>query len=328
MSDQPEQVHSAPVLTESDVPFRPFQLGDCPQVLPPDDRESTGFSHIPEHGFSLFLANRTKTIHFVRHAEGVHNAVNHAAGNDEPVTFSTEGAWRYIDAHLTPDGVAQCVEGRTGVLLKGVHPELVVVSPFTRALQTAHIMFSAKGIPFIVNDSCRERWGKYTCDKRRTRTEILAEIAPLYRSTGDSIDYDTFGFAEEDDIHWTEEREPDQNCIDRGIDLLKWLASRPENNIAVVTHSSYLRHLFTTFGGNIHLKDKTALHRSTGNAELRSITLACHKGFYPEGDWVSENGKEVFVPTTASFRRGKWATPPHLLASMHNSLPQTVEPKL
>eukprot|EP00035_Acanthoeca_spectabilis_P002658 m.88881 g.88881 ORF g.88881 m.88881 type:complete len:316 (-) comp11683_c0_seq1:1827-2774(-) len=304
------------------VPGKP----DCVPALPSDEQD-VAFSHIPEHGFSLFLAQRTKTIHFVRHAEGVHNAVNAAAGNDDPVTHTTEGAWRYIDSHLTTAGIKQCEEGRTGVLLKGVSPELVVVSPFTRALQTAHIMFAAKGIPFIVHDLCRERWGKYTCDKRRTRTEIVGEIGPLYEATCESIDFDTFGFAEEEDIRWTPEREPSASCVSRGVDLLKWLATRPESNIAVVAHSSYFRHLFGTFGANIHDKDKEQLHRKAGNAEVRSITLACHRGFYPEGDWVSPpGGSDVFIPKIPSFRRGKWATPPHLLAHMHGKLPQTIEP--
>eukprot|EP00036_Acanthoecidae_sp_10tr_P010470 CAMPEP_0182924954 /NCGR_PEP_ID=MMETSP0105_2-20130417/8049_1 /TAXON_ID=81532 ORGANISM="Acanthoeca-like sp., Strain 10tr" /NCGR_SAMPLE_ID=MMETSP0105_2 /ASSEMBLY_ACC=CAM_ASM_000205 /LENGTH=319 /DNA_ID=CAMNT_0025062779 /DNA_START=125 /DNA_END=1084 /DNA_ORIENTATION=- len=303
------------------------QEAPTPDPALPGLEGEEAFAHIPEHGFSLFLARRTKVIHFVRHAEGVHNAVNAAAGNDDPVTHSTAGSWRYIDAHLTAAGISQCREARTGVLLQGVNPELVVVSPFIRALQTAHIMFAAKDLPFIVHDICRERWGKYTCDKRRTRTEIVGEIKPLFDATGDSIDFDSFGFAEEEDIRWTEEREEDECCTARGVALLKWLASRPEHDIAVVTHSSFLRHLFREFGHNIHEKDKGRLHRKTGNAEVRSITLACHRGFYPEGEWVTpEGGEDVFVPKVANFRRGKWATPPHLLEALHSKLPQTIEP--
>jgi len=54
------------------------------------------------------------------------------------------------------------VQGRCGVLLKGLEPQLVVVSPFSRTLQTAHLFFSSKGLPFIVHDACRERTGLYT----------------------------------------------------------------------------------------------------------------------------------------------------------------------
>lgn len=62
-----------------------------------------------------FTCSFVPCSHAVRHAEGVHNAVNHAAGNDMPVTFTTPGSERYIDAHLTPRGIQQCKEARTGL---------------------------------------------------------------------------------------------------------------------------------------------------------------------------------------------------------------------
>jgi hypothetical protein len=49
-------------------------------------------------------------------------------------------------------------------------------------------------------------------------------MAPLFEATGDSIDFDSFGFREEEDVRWTAEREPDDDCIARGIKLLQWLA--------------------------------------------------------------------------------------------------------
>lgn len=96
-----------------------------------------------------------------------------------------------MDAHLTNKGIQQCVTARQS-LLGDVKPQLVVVSPFTRTLQTAHIMFCAKGYPFLVHDLCRERSGKYTCDKRRTKSEIVNELSPMFDATNDSIDFDSF----------------------------------------------------------------------------------------------------------------------------------------
>lgn len=74
-----------------------------------------------------------------------------------------------------------------------VQPQLIVVSPFTRTLQTAHIMFRGRNIPFMVHDLCKERAGKYTCDKRRPRSEIVAEFQPIYECTNDTIDFLSFG---------------------------------------------------------------------------------------------------------------------------------------
>lgn len=162
------------------------------QALPKIEEDQVAFSHAPEHGFSLFLAKRQKTIHFIRHAEGYHNQANHAYGDDTPVTFSTEGSWRYQDARLTDRGIAQCVEARE-TLLGDVNPQLVVVSPFTRTLQTAHIMFGGKGYPFLVHNLCRERSGKFTCDRMRPKSEIVRDIKPIYEHSYDYIDFDSFG---------------------------------------------------------------------------------------------------------------------------------------
>eukprot|EP00798_Chlamydomonas_sp_ICE-L_P020297 gene20297-27055_t len=355
----------------------------------PSNRGEEAFTQFPEYGFSLFLARRTKTIHFVRHAEGMHNEINHAYGDDTPCTHTTPGSWDYMDevetgvmlkgrqpelevlapltrklqtahamlpimypypspalnhalpgvlhwchAERTParagscislllnaaDGtchvLCHCQEARTGVMLQGLKPDLVVVSPFTRTLQTAHIMFSSKNLPFIVHDGCRERWGFYTCDKRRTKTEILSEMAPIYKATNDNIDFESFGFEEEEDTKWTLAREPNDSSTARGVELLNWLATRPECEIAVVTHASYLRHLFKAFGFQLAQADREHMQRTSGNAEVRSVTLALHRGIYPEGTW---NGRD-FVPAHPSFRKGKWAATSTSLQDMHAKL--------
>jgi broad specificity phosphatase PhoE len=291
---------------------------------------TTAYTHVPEHGFSLFLANRTKTIHFIRHAEGYHNAVNRLAGNDTPVTYTTPGAWEYQDTKLTPNGIEQCVLVRKTWIHGMIHPDLIVVSPFTRTLQTAHILFSCHRIPFIVHDLCGERRGKFTCDKRRTKTEIMNELQPLYTYTNETIDFDSYGYPTEDDVLWTEERESDQHVTNRCIKMMEWLASRPEKDIAIVTHSSWLKHLFRSFSNQgIEPKDIEKLHRLSGNAEIRSVTLALHHGFYPDGTWehMGPNVGTVFVPSDHKFRVGRYAPTTESVAHMHQRLGETSKTK-
>jgi hypothetical protein len=129
-----------------------------------------------------------------------------------------------------------------------------------------------------------------------------------------------YRFLSEEDQLWKDTREPPEECIQRGIDMMKWLASRPEKEIAVVSHSSWLKHLFRAFGESIEEKDKDTLHRLSGNAEVRSICLAAHRGFYPEGEWESVGDTDVFIPHHPSFRKGRWAPTNEQIAAKHMQL--------
>lgn len=234
---------------------------------------------IPESGLSMFLADRTKTIHFIRHAEGIHNAANAKAGNNTPTMISTPGAMEFWDAPLTPHGISQCERVREELARErqcnhhAKQIELVVVSPLTRTLETAVCIFGtpkSDGVPpFVVHELCRERTGLYTCDGRRPIREKRLEFP--------AIDFDRTSFVSSDeDAMWTEQRELDADCTARGIAFVKWLAARPEREIAVVTHSSFLRHLFSQFGSNTVKEDQDALKRLAGNAELRSVVICSH----------------------------------------------------
>ena len=121
----------------------------------------------------------------------------------------------------------------------------------------------------------------------------------------------------EADEDWKETREPDDECVQRGVAMMQWLATRPEQEIAVVTHSSWLKHLFRAFGDTIDQRDVKTMHRLAGNAEVRSVCLALHRGFYPEGTWQGD----AFVPVHPSFRKYGPTTIPRLYVQMVFDVP-------
>merc|ERR550532_1613450 len=68
----------------------------------------------PESGFSIFLAERTKKIHFIRHAEGYHNVATKQSGNNECLKRGDLPAQQHElwDARLTEKGIQQAKELR------------------------------------------------------------------------------------------------------------------------------------------------------------------------------------------------------------------------
>lgn len=77
-------------------------------------------------------------------------------------------------------------------------------------------------------------------------------------------------------LDWTTSRESSASVNQRAILFLLWIRNRPEQEIAVVTHSSFLRHLFSQFGDNVDIEDAERMQRNTGNCEMRSIVMCMH----------------------------------------------------
>jgi len=276
----------------------------------------------PDSGFSIFLADRTKKVHFIRHAEGFHNVATKETGANDCLHRGDEPASKHPlhDSRLTKKGIRQSVDLRRHLAQRPSGSrsftafDLVVVSPLTRTCETALHVFGAPRAPgtpaflskgsapegtpeamaginippprFLVREECRERWGKYVCDGRRTISEIASE-------------FPNFDFSEvrhNEDIFYTDERESDEHCCDRAVKFLEWLNQRPEKCIAVVTHSSFLRHLFGQFGETLHYEDRENLQRLAGNCELRSIMLCSHG--VKDGKKIDPLRPETSAPST------------------------------
>ncbi|KAK9839328.1 hypothetical protein WJX81_008390 [Elliptochloris bilobata] len=243
-----------------------------------------------EPGLTLVPSTITKTVHFIRHAEGFHNV----------------GWEQNDDAHLTGRGWAQTAALRRHLqeLTLPLNVQVVIVSPLQRTLETAAGVFGAPGgggllmrgqdaapnertaheaialpacgPPFVACEQCRERVGPNRCDRRRLLSSTRAQFP--------GVDFDFV--ASEDDEWWEREHavpqscgcysrgESEAQCTERGVRFLKWLMSRPEQRIAVVSHAGFIRHALSAFAGGLPDAPAEALQREFSNCELRTVVLS------------------------------------------------------
>ncbi|XP_059631219.1 phosphoglycerate mutase-like protein 1 [Cornus florida] len=269
-----------------------FQLPTCFKPTPPILRLSPLCSSSLSDmdvtaGPSLYPLHRCKTIHLVRHAQGIHNV----EGEKDHKAYLSE---ELMDAQLTPLGWQQVDNLRKHVKSTGLSKkiELVIASPLLRTMQTAVGVFGGEGYtdgidvpplmvanagysdhpaisslncpPFIAVELCREHLGVHPCDKRRSISE--------YKSLFPAIDY---SLAKSDaDILWKADvREKNEDLAARGMKFLNWLWTRKEKEIAVVTHSGFLIHTLSAFGKDCHPLVKSEMCKNFANCELRSLVL-------------------------------------------------------
>lgn len=137
------------------------------------------------------------------------------------------------DARLTQRGRLQA----TTVGAKLVHtkpvPEVVLVSPLYRTLQTCSIALSTiphLQVPIIAMEGIRERMGLHVCDKRSDKSKLQSSFS--------SVDFSHIEPGQ--DKLFLPQRETVEQTAKRGKAFLLSLRSRPETSIALFTHSSFL----------------------------------------------------------------------------------------
>lgn len=86
-----------------------------------------------------------------------------------------------MDAPLSDTGVEQCVQLRESLGgFPQFRPDLVVVSPLTRTLQTATLVLGSPlhdhAPPFVAHELVRERVDNFTCNARRPLSEVAPEF--------------------------------------------------------------------------------------------------------------------------------------------------------
>ncbi|XP_010520821.1 PREDICTED: phosphoglycerate mutase-like protein [Tarenaya hassleriana] len=235
----------------------------------------------------VYPLHRSKIIHLVRHAQGIHNV----AGEKDHSAYSSE---EYFDAQVTALGWQQVDALRKHVKSNGLSKrvDLVIVSPLLRTMQTAVGAFGGEeytnGVnapplmvanvgnsdrpsvsslncpPFLAVELCRETMGDHPCDRRRSVTE--------YQALFPSIDFSLI--ESDEDVLWKPEpRESPEEVAARGVQFINWLWTRKEKEIAVVSHSGFLHGLLSSFGDDCHTDIKKEMSAHFKNCELRSIVI-------------------------------------------------------
>ncbi|XP_020228685.1 phosphoglycerate mutase-like protein 1 isoform X2 [Cajanus cajan] len=213
-------------------------------------------------GPSLFPLHRCKTIHLVRHAQGIHNV-------DGDKNYKAYMNPDYFDAHLTPLGWNQVHYLRNHVRHSGLlnRIDLVIASPLLRTLQTAVGVFGGDGytdktdvLPLMVANAGNS---SHAAISSLNSPPIVA--VELCREHLIDSDEDTWWKANV--------RETKEELADRGLKFLNWLWTRKEKEIAIVTHSGFLFHTLKAFGSDCHPLVKKEISKHFANCELRSMVI-------------------------------------------------------
>jgi broad specificity phosphatase PhoE len=221
---------------------------------------------------------KTKIIHFQRHGQGYHNLLGDITRylgkefniDDNDPTVNPFVRSDIYDSPLTSKGRQEAANQR--IHASKLSPEVIIVSPLHRAIQTALISFSDhldQGTKFIAHDGCREQLGLLTCNRALPLSQTRLEFP--------QIDFSLVTHGEEDHL-W--DRNPDrrEHPVDeanRAYDFLtNFIMTRPEQEIAVVCHSAWL---FSVCNCVMDCNGDDALESWFGTSEIRSMRVCFHR---------------------------------------------------
>jgi|TARA_R110002126_G_C10370539_1_gene493373 broad specificity phosphatase PhoE len=164
------------------------------------------------------------TVYLIRHAQSEFNAA-YDPDKPDPMIF---------DAPITKLGITQAEEARTEI--NQLDLRNVIVSPFTRTLQTAHLIFGNK-LPFKINATVREQLTN-SCDVG----------SPPRKLAGD---YPHLNFDHLDDCWWHDGEkdhrgisvEPNEVLQRRADEFAEFLRRERIHSTAIVSHGNFIRAL-------------------------------------------------------------------------------------
>lgn len=216
----------------------------------------------------------TKLIHFQRHGQGYHNLIGDITrylGADFNIDDNNPSVNPFVrddihDSPLTSKGRQEAASKQTQTLT--LSPEVIIVSPLHRAIQTALISFKhhlENGVPFIAHDDCREQLGLLTCNKALPLSQTIAEFHQV------DFEFVTHG---EDDYLWHKNPNRREHPLDEANRAYKFMVdfimNRKETEIAIVCHSAWLFNLCNCV---MDCNGDDSLESWFGTSEIRSMTV-------------------------------------------------------
>ena len=130
-----------------------------------------------------------------------------------------------IDPRLTELGHAQANEAAQALAGQGI--TRIIVSPYTRALQTARPVAAALGVPITVDPIVRERYA-YACDVGSARPDL-------------ERDWPAHDFSMIEHTWWPLEEEPEASIVSRAAAFRSALSERHDwANTLVVSHWGFI----------------------------------------------------------------------------------------
>ncbi|HVW71647.1 MAG TPA: histidine phosphatase family protein, partial [Candidatus Paceibacterota bacterium] len=164
---------------------------------------------------------------------------------------------------------------RIGLYLGSLGIEAIYASPFERAKETAEIIAAQLHVPIEYSDLLRERKNPSDVIGKSTRDPEVEQIVSQIDLT---FHDDTYRHADE------------ENFLDlkaRAIACLSYLASRPEQELCIVTHHAFLKMLLACmlYRDELHASDFVKL--SFFNQSDNGGTSICE--YRPWGRWLNKN---------------------------------------
>ena len=163
-----------------------------------------------------------KTLYCIRHGTSEHNVRYKKVGE--------KAFHEQMDTKLVSKGISEAIFlSETWCNINDI--ELVIVSPLSRTLKTAELIFKEHNVPIIVlEDLIEHPQHKEICNKRDNKYTL-------------QLNYPRFDFSNiQESTVWNDEKiETHIDLKERCQNIKKWLLNRSETKICIVSHSSFLQ---------------------------------------------------------------------------------------